>query len=147
MLDEGRHAAAVDDWLERTADGLPPELLFVLFERGFSAIWRRLSTTLGEVTLAAIADRVLYNAAERFPLVRGLTVDTDGNVRYRDVSPLLGASQRSDLLAAFRFVLVEFLSVIGNLTAEILSEALHAELWNVSRPESLEALEGARQSS
>jgi hypothetical protein len=33
-----------------------------------------------------------------------------------------------------RFVLVEFLTVIGNLTAEILSPELHADLGRVAVP-------------
>jgi hypothetical protein len=46
-------------------------------------------------------------------------------------------SLRADeLLAGLRFVLIEFLTVLGNLTAEILTRALHAELAKVSQEES-----------
>jgi hypothetical protein len=39
-----------------------------------------------------------------------------------------------ELREAIRFVLVELLTVLGNLTAEILTPALHAEISRVARP-------------
>ncbi len=45
----------------------------------------------------------------------------------------LGVIPPEELTGAIRFVLVEFLSVIGHLTAEILTPALHAQLA-ASRP-------------
>jgi hypothetical protein len=39
-----------------------------------------------------------------------------------------------ELVAGIRFVLVEFLTVLGNLTAEILTSELHAELSNIVLP-------------
>jgi hypothetical protein len=40
-----------------------------------------------------------------------------------------------ELRRGIRFVLTEFLTVLGNLTAEILTPELHAALSNVALPE------------
>ena len=40
----------------------------------------------------------------------------------------MNTTSASPIVAAIRFVLVEFLTVLGNLTAQILTSALHAEL-------------------
>ena len=44
----------------------------------------------------------------------------------------------SELVEGIRFVLVEFLTVLGNLTAEILTPELHSELSNVVLPKDIE---------
>ena len=143
MLDQGQHEAFVDAWLERSAEGLPAELLVRLFEQAITALWTRTSTTLGDVTLGAIADRVVYNAAEKYPLFSAITVEHDSGMQCRDLRQRVSAAQRSELLSGIRFVLVEFLTVLGNLTAEILSQELHAELSKVA----IDAKEGSRKSS
>src|SRR6478672_7552110 len=70
-----RHAACVDAWLERAGRELSPEALLRLFEAALGALWARTKTTLGEVTLTAIAGRVLHSASETYPLFSSLEVD------------------------------------------------------------------------
>jgi hypothetical protein len=117
--------------MARAGRDTPPGQLFAAFELVFEAMWQRAYATLGEVTLTAILDRVLYTAAERFPLLSSLEVDTNGlkSDRLRAGAP---GSNRDELAKGIRFVLVEFLTVLGNLTAEVLTPALHAELKNVA---------------
>jgi hypothetical protein len=69
VVDEGRHETCVDGWLERSAKDLSPPVLWRLFTQAFGVLWARTKTTLGEVTLTAIAERVLYNASEKFPFL------------------------------------------------------------------------------
>jgi hypothetical protein len=107
--------------------GRPPDRLIQVFEQGFAAMWRRAHRTLGDVTLTAIADRVLHNAAEQFPTFSALTVDTTG-LHCKELSERTRGLSRDQLEAAIRYVLVEFLTVLGNLTAEVLTPALHSEL-------------------
>jgi len=45
--------------------------------------------------------------------------------------------QLSELRDALRFILVELLTVIGNLTAEILTPELHLEIYSVVLPEAI----------
>ena len=120
----------MDAWLERIQD-LPVDAQLEAFEAAFDAIWRRAHRTLGDVTLTAIVDRVLYLARERFPMLGSLEV---GETGLRS-GALRGANVAAhpDLLDGMRFALVELLTVLGSLTAEILSPALHAELARVGR--------------
>ncbi len=143
MLDKHQHAAFIDAWLERSAVNLPPERLLALFERAFGALWRRPYTMLGEVTLGAIANRVLYNAAEKYPVFSSLSVAPTGEVQCADLRERISAVDPSQLLAAVRFVLVEFMSVLGSLTAEILTQGLRAELSKISAAAATKPKKGA----
>jgi hypothetical protein len=128
--DENDHRTRVDAWMDRAAKEAPPERVFDAFERAFGAMWRRARVTLGDVTLMAILDRVLYNAAERFPLLSSLEVDASG-LRSDKFRERVGTLHRDQLADGIRFILLEFLTVLGNLTAEVLTPALHSELAKV----------------
>jgi hypothetical protein len=131
VLDESDHRAQVDAWMDRADKDAPPERLLDAFEQAFGAVWRRARLTLGDVTLMAILDRVLYTAAERFPLLSPLEVDATG-LRSDKLRERAGSLRRDQLADAIRFILVEFLTVLGKLTAEVLSPALHSELAKVA---------------
>jgi|HubBroStandDraft_6_1064221.scaffolds.fasta_scaffold544155_1 hypothetical protein len=135
--DEADHAAYVGDWLDRAApnpEDLPPDQLVSLFERATEALWRRAQVTLGEVTLAAIVDRVLYTASERYSLLSTLKIEKTGVCfdRFREQET---AQRDGDLVRALCFILVEFLTAVGNLTDEILTQALYAALARVTLEE------------
>jgi hypothetical protein len=132
---ESLHAAFVDAWLGRTARELPPEAVLQLFEGALVALWARTKTTLGEVTLTAIADRVFYNTSERFPAFSSLKIEGAGVVVFGDLRARSSAVPAAELLDGVRYVLVELLTVLGNLTAELLTPELHAELANVTSAE------------
>lgn len=121
--------------MERAAKDLPPERLIQVFELGFAALWRRAHQTLGDVTLVAIVDRVLFTAAERFPDFGLLKIEAD-RLQCEELRERARSLEHDHLAAGIRFVLVEFLTVLGNLTAEILTPALHSELSNVAPMES-----------
>jgi hypothetical protein len=123
---ESDHDVAVDAWLERATKSGAVESLIQAFEDTFAALWQRSHLTLGEVTLTAIAERVIYTAKEQFPLLVSLEVEASG-LRCQVLRSDEGFSH-DQLSAAIQFVLVEFLTVLGNLTAQILTPALHAEL-------------------
>jgi hypothetical protein len=131
MVEETDHSTCVDAWIERAAKGLPPALLIQVFEDGFGMLWRRAHQTLGDVTLTAIVDRVLYTAAEQFPHLASLKVEATG-VRFRELHEHASSLHHDQLAEGIRFVLVEFLTVLGNLTSDILTPALHAELSKVA---------------
>jgi len=132
MDDQGRHAMCVDAWLERFAAGLSVLELRGRVEAAFGALWTRTQKTLGEVTLAAIGGRVLCTAVEAFPFVSSFEVGpTRGTVLAGSHGPFPLPLQ-PQMRAGVRFLLVEFLSVIGNLTAEILTPELHAELMGIA---------------
>jgi len=128
------HADFVDAWLEQAeAKSLPREALVDLFEAALHALWARTRTTLGEVTLTAIADRVLHNAAERLPAFASLRVEPSGKVEAGELRATVASLHHLKLLEGMRSVLIEFLTVLGNLTAELLTQELHAELIRTAR--------------
>jgi len=132
VLDHGQHALCVDTWLERSAAGLAPDALLRLLEAALDAVWIRTKTTLGEVTLTAIAERVLHNASEQFSLLWSLKIEPTTGIQCRELSDRIGSVEPAELREAIRFVLVELLTVLGNLTAEIFTPALHAEISKVT---------------
>lgn len=134
MPERRRHSDCVDAWLERSGRDRSPEALLRLFEAALGALWGRTKTTLGEVTLTAIAERVLHSASETFPLFSSLEVDPSRGIRCGDLGDRLTSVPDAELVAGIRFVLVEFLTVLGHLTAEILTPELHSELSNMALP-------------
>lgn len=145
MLDERQHEACVDAWLEQSAQDHSPDVLLRLFEAALGRLWARTTTTLGEVTLTAIAERVLYNVSETYPLFSSLKVEAIGRVSFDDFRQRAGSVSGSELMAGIRFVLVELLTVVGHLTAEILTPELHAELSSVALPEAHSLDRGAQR--
>jgi len=135
VIDQGEHEASVDAWLERRARGLSPSALLRLLEAALGALWARTVTTLGEVTLTAIATRVLHNASERFPPFASIRIGADGGIQLGDLREKGSSLPDSELVQGIRFVLVELLTVLGKLTAEILTPELHAELAEVELTE------------
>src|SRR5450432_867128 len=145
MLDEGQHEAFVDAWLKRHLKDRSAEVLLQLFEAALGALWAGTKTTLGEVTLTAIAERVLYNAAEKFPLISSLKVEPAGGIQIHELRQNLASLDSARLQEGLRFVLVEFLTVLGNLTAEILTPELHAGLAGVVLPKAVQGQRGTQR--
>lgn len=121
--------------MKQAAKGLPPEQVLQLFEQAMAALWIRAHITLGDVTLSAIMDRVLYNAAERFPPFGSLKVGPHG-MDFEELREQATVLDGHDLAEGIHFVIAEFLAVIGNLTGEILTPSLHAELSKVTLKDS-----------
>ncbi|MBN1239082.1 MAG: hypothetical protein JXB36_11305 [Gammaproteobacteria bacterium] len=137
-MDENDHTACVNAWMDLVDRGQPADALLSAFDRGFKALWRRTSQTLADVTLVAITERVLYAAAERYPFIGLLDVDETG-LRSQALHKRVGQLKREELDEGIRFVLIEFLTILGNLTAEILTPALHSELSKTAQQENLSA--------
>ena len=127
--DETDHAAHVDAWLAATTRNLAPAQQVALFERALVALWRRAEITLGEITLTAIMDRVLYTASETHPFLSTVTIEKAA-ISFEGFRA--EAARHGTLREAVRLVLVDLLTVLGHLTDEILTPALHAELSKVT---------------
>jgi hypothetical protein len=132
VRDADRHEAPVDAWFKRGGGHASSKALLQRFEAAFAALWARTSTTLGEVTLTAIAERVLCSASEKYPLLAPLAVEPSGGINAAELRARIKSVRASELKEAVRFVLVEYLTVLGNLTAEILTPELHEELAHVA---------------
>jgi hypothetical protein len=129
-MEDEDHRAFVAAWLAQAGEGLSPERLVQLFEAALGALWRRCHITLGEVTLGAVVDRVLQDATEKFPLIAQIEVKESG-VDFARLHANASVLEGEELAGGIRFVLTHFLELLGSLTAEILTPALHAELSQV----------------
>ncbi len=127
MIDEHDHAACVEAWRARVCEGAPVAAILHAFERAFRAVWQRARITLGDITLTAIGDRVLHDAAEHHPLLAALRLEPEG-VSCEELQRDAGSLDPRELDAAIHFVLVELLVVLGRLTGDVLTPGLHAEL-------------------
>jgi hypothetical protein len=123
------HGFLVDAWMRR-AQELDPAARFDLFERAFIAVWARARVPLGGITLVAGLDRVLVNARERYPALASVTVDASG-LEFSGLRACARSLSQEELLDILRFLLVEFLGLLGSLTGELITPALHATLWSV----------------
>jgi hypothetical protein len=137
VFDGGGHGACVDAWLLRTATGLSAPALRRLLEAALGALWTRTQQTLGEVTLTAIVERVLYTATEKYPFLSPFKVGPSRGIVWGGSTDGPPPPLEAELTAGMRFLLVEFLSVLGNLTAEILTVELHVELMSVALPQAV----------
>jgi hypothetical protein len=131
MRDPSQHAADVDSWIERLPPNAAPEQMVSAFEQGFAALWRRAQRTLGEVTVSAIVDRVLHDVSAQIPLLAALKVENDIGVQFGELRRRLRPEDVEQLRKGMRSTLVQLLTVMGNLTADILTPALHVELSSV----------------
>lgn len=125
------HTNHVSTWLGQAAQGLSSEQLLQLAEMAMAALWKRAYLTLGEITLAAITDRVLSTAGEKFPPFKSLKVTPMG-IDWRELREQHEVLSKRELAEGIRFVIAEFMVVVGNLTAEVLRPALHSELSKVT---------------
>lgn len=125
MVHESDHDTCVRAWLERSAGASTSNHPLEALEHAFQVMWQRAHLTLGKVTLTAIAGRVLSSTRRKYPMLSPLTLDEQG-LRCEDV--IRSSPDRSELENAVHSLLVEFLTVLGTLTAGVLTPALHAEL-------------------
>ncbi len=121
------HDARVSAWIEHTGGDLPSIRRLEAFEHSFRALWARSVRTLGDATVTAIVDRVLHSAAVAHPTLPPLSVDASG-LRLESLRKDVEVIAPDELVALIHFVLVEFLRVLGVLTSEVLTPALHHEL-------------------
>jgi hypothetical protein len=127
--DEHGHAAKVDNWLARSVDDGSSAEIVRLFHAAVEAVWNEAVTTLGTTTLAAIADRVLSHAIDRYTFLAAINPRSNGGGRWKgQAHEKLAQVPRAQLIEGLRFGLIELLAVIGTLTAEILCDQLHAAL-------------------
>jgi hypothetical protein len=132
-LDEPSHTAAVDAWLARSVDHDSSVDIVRLFHAALTAIWDCAVTTLGPVTLTAIAERVLHSAGERYTFLSVIDRRPNGDARAIErLCERLVAVPRDALIEGLRYGMIEMLTVIGALTAEVLSRDLHVVLETIT---------------
>jgi hypothetical protein len=124
------HSAVVRTWENKFKPDITLDQRIRLFELGINSIENRASTTLSSVTLLVILDRVLHQSRDKYSVLSCVSIELNSlKLRYKQSHNEL-ASQ--ELLEALRFLLVELLTVLGRITADILTIPLHNELLKVT---------------
>jgi hypothetical protein len=126
----GDHAAFIEGWMARAgAPNLPPTALVALCDRALGAIWQRARLPLGDITLDAIANRVLQIAQEKYAFLAESRRDSTGiSLKALGAQNTHPAVQTAELREGVCFLLIEFLNVIGTVTGEILTPGLRTEI-------------------
>ena len=122
----------VDGWLERVGPQVSAKSLLFCFEQAMDALWAQAQSVLGEIMLGAIGERVLRNATERYAFLATLKLGKSGitSVDLDDRALTLAGPK---LREGLRFTLIEFLTVTGALTGDILSPPMEAELLKLPK--------------
>ena len=122
------HIKLIKDWENSNANGLNSDQQLRLLEKAIRAIELRAGTTLSVVTLTLILDRVLHESQDKFPLLSQAFIESN-----RLSFEKMHNHQKSEhLLEPIRYVLIELLTVLGRITADILTTPLHKELLKVT---------------
>jgi hypothetical protein len=122
------HASAVDAWLIRASRTGSSRALIASFQGALSRIWARAVRTLGSVTLDAIAKRVLGNAIDRNPVFAAIEPRGRVSCDELQLEERLENVPFAELVLGIRASLIELLTVLGSMTAGVLTRELHAEL-------------------
>jgi hypothetical protein len=103
-------------------------------DAALGALWRRTERTLGAVLLAAVADRVIREVCGRHSFLVGTTVSESG-FALNGMRTNTASVAPEQVAAGARLLLVRFLEVLGNLTGDVLTSALHRELVQLTERE------------
>jgi circadian clock protein KaiC len=129
-MEENSHSRHVRSWMEHAAKEVPSSALLVLFEEAWRALWRRSESAVGEVALESISQLIRANAVERYPFLSPLILKGP-EVSYKALLGSLEELDKAELQAGLCIMLVEFLSVIGDLTDQILTPGLYEVLSRI----------------
>jgi|GEM_PF-29909 len=126
------HEKYVDYWMEHAAKDVPVKVLLAMFEAAWSALRLRAESAVGEIALEAIAELVRAKGAEKYQFLALLKVEA-GDISCKALQGSADALGPGSLQEGLRFLLVEFLTVIGELTDQVLSPALYDELSRIAQ--------------
>ena len=122
------HSDLIEDWEKKNTEGLSADQHVRLLEKAIRAIELRAGITLSVVTLTLILDRVLHESHEKYSLLSEASIQTN-SLNFEKLHHLY---KPEDLFVPLRYLLVELLTVLGRITADILTTPLHKELLKVT---------------
>jgi hypothetical protein len=122
-----KHSLKINAWAETATPGLSPSEIIDLFESATAKIWSRSYTTIGDVTLVAVADRALFNGSSAYKILLPLRVDTTG-IRWQGFRRINAKLSRAELIGPLVYFITEFVAIASSITGEILAAPLYQEL-------------------
>lgn len=125
------HAKHVALWEKKRTKELTVEDQIIVYGVAVNALEKKATATLSRVTLLVILDRVLHQSQKKFPILSDALIKDD-TISF---GPLVLNSKTKldpESIEALRYFLVEFLNVLGRITADILTIPLHEELMKIS---------------
>jgi hypothetical protein len=125
--DDEQHSAFVTAWLAEATAGLSPEQVLDLAEEALNRLWRRVNLSIGVLTLQAILDRAIFVSADLWPPIGRIRVDATG-VHCRDLRQDADAETAATMIAGFRGLFITLLTILSDLTADMLTTALYQTL-------------------
>ena len=125
------HAKQVEIWEKQSACNLSLKDRIYLFEKAIHAIEKRTLMTLSSVTLRVVLDRVLHQCKEKFPQLVEIQLESE-SLNFDDFLFNVQNKGSDEAIEALRYLLVELLSILGGLTADILTDPLHKALFEVT---------------
>jgi hypothetical protein len=132
LLRYKQHRDEVARWLAKAGKTLSNEQLVDLFEEALRGLCAAARPSVSEVTLTAVLDRALVNAADArqgLPLHRLVIVS--GAADFAALRAAAPGLKRPDLLRLIAFIVTDFLAILGSLTGHMLNDDLHAKLSTV----------------
>lgn len=124
------YSRLVQDWENKNTNDMSPIQKVILLEKAVHVIEQRALMTLSRITLEVILDRVLQQSNEKFPVLSEVKLIN----QQLSFQGLINTSSHKpeELIEALRFFLIEFITVLGRITADILTAPLHKELLKVT---------------
>lgn len=139
-VQDNAHEELISLWEEQNIKGLRNEQLIQLYGSAFGAIERRCLATLSSVTINVVIDRVLHLGSKKYSFFSLVTIEPSG-LSLKGLMQKNENYKTEELRDGLTYLLLEFLTVIGNITSDVLNESLHKELMEVTSESVLNRLE------
>ena len=125
------HRKQVDAWFKHAAKDAPAAAMLALFESAWGALWRRAESAIGEIVLESIGGVIHSSSAAKYPILAPLKLGK-AEVSCKPLLEIGDALDPRELQEGLCFMLVEFMTVLGDLTDQILTPGLYAELSGIA---------------
>ena len=130
-MPETDHAKHVSSWMEQAAKDVPVPTLLALFEAAWGALWRRAESAIGEIALRSIAELVHSTSAERYSFLTPIRIDA-ADISCKALLDSAPTLEKGELQEGLSFMLVQLLTVLGDLTDQVLTSGLYEELSRIA---------------
>lgn len=125
------HKEIVFLWEKENAKNLECKEFIKLFAGALLNLEKRCFATLSNVTVQVVIDRVLHEGHEKYPILNLIKLEPSG-LNFEELNQNCEKYKAQELKEALSYLLVELLTVIGNITSDVLTAPLHKKLMEVT---------------